>query len=107
MSVQVRTILSFSLRSVLASGQFWWRPKLIRSGAPEKIILLRFFRGFFVCLWNLDNFSYLTEVCHSPDNIAQRNFFCIRKILNWADTDLLGGFRGSYAILERNMDRRL
>jgi len=33
-------------------------------------------------------------LCRRPDNIAQRRKFCVRTILVWADTDLLGVFGG-------------
>ena len=46
--------------------------------------LITIFRHFLACLWQ------------NPDNIAQCRKFCVRTILVWADTDLLGGFRGSW-----------
>ena len=34
----------------------------------------------------------------NPDNIAQWKIFSVQTILDWADTDLLVGFQGSYLI---------
>ena len=54
------------------------------------------FRSFLACLCGIRTISATGQgLCQDPDNIAQWKFFCVRTILDWADTDLLVGFQGS------------
>ena len=55
------------------------------------------FRGFLLCLCRIQTISAvcLRSVSQSGQYRAAE-IFCIQTILNWADTDLLGSFRGSW-----------
>jgi hypothetical protein len=68
---------------------------IIRSGIREKIILLQFWGLLHMSVQNPDNFGYVAEVCVAVWTILHSGIFCVRIILNWADTDLLRGFWGS------------
>jgi hypothetical protein len=105
----IRTILSLSPRSVPASGQFWrWSLSLLGPSTPENIILLRFFGTFwYVCAESGQIQLSGWGLCHSPDNIAQRKFFCVRTFLDWADTYLLGGFRGSWPWRQKDIRTKI
>ena len=86
---------------VSQSGQFWvgkLSPLGPADGLPwgKKLLLLRFFGAFgYVCAESGQFQQSDQGLCQDPDNIGQWKKFCVRTILDWADTDLLVGLQGS------------